>query len=291
MYHILVNAERLKGKLANALNEVKAVFERAGKQFKVHFTNHQGHAREITEELSSSGEKCTVITMGGDGTLHEVINGVKDFENCQIGLIPLGTGNDFAESANIPNDPKRAAEIIAFKAARPIDFIELDNGLRSVNAIGMGIDVDVLKRTYAGKSTGRTKYLKALISSLIKFKSVNFTVKYDGKEEKHYGLIAALGNGKQFGGGIKVFPEAEIDDGYMDLVVVDYLSKFKTVIAFIKLMLGKIHSIKECTHVKCKQATFIPEDKEYTVQAEGELYENIPFNAKIVPQKLKFYLP
>ena len=70
MYHILVNAERLKGKLANALNEVKAVFERAGKQFKVHFTNHQGHAREITEELSSSGEKCTVITMGGDGTLH-----------------------------------------------------------------------------------------------------------------------------------------------------------------------------------------------------------------------------
>jgi len=203
----------------------------------------------------------------------------------------LGTGNDFAESAKIPNDPKKAAEIIAFKAARPIDFIELDNGLRSVNAIGMGIDVDVLKRTYAGKSTGRTKYLKALISSLINFKSVNFTVKYDGKEEKHYGLIAALGNGKQFGGGIKVFPEAEIDDGYMDLVVVDYLSKFKTVIAFIKLMLGKINSIKECTHIKCKQATFIPEDKEYTVQAEGELYENIPFSAKIVPQKLKFYLP
>lgn len=229
--------------------------------------------------------------MGGDGTLHDMINGFRDFENCSLGLIPLGTGNDFAESAHIPFDVKKAAEIIAYRAPEYIDFIELSSGLRSINAVGMGIDVDVLKRTYAGKNKGRSKYLKALISSLIHFKSCNFTVKYDGKEEKHFGLISALGNGRQFGGGIKMFPEARINDGYLDLIIVDYISKPKMIGAFLKLMRGKVNDVKGATVARTKAATFIHEDENFTIQAEGELYENMPIEAHIVENTLKFYLP
>ena len=79
-----------------------------------------------------------------DGTLHDIINGIKDFDNCALGLIPFGTGNDFAEAAGIPLDPVKAAEIIAFRAPQKIDYIELSSGLRSINSVGMGIDPGIL---------------------------------------------------------------------------------------------------------------------------------------------------
>jgi YegS/Rv2252/BmrU family lipid kinase len=291
MYHIIVNSNRLQGKYQNELERVKTVFEHAGKEYAVHITQRSGHAKEIAAALTEGDSRQTLIAMGGDGTLHEVLNGIRDVEKCNLGLIPLGTGNDFATTAKIPMDAKTAAEIIAFKAPSDIDYIQLSNGMRSINAVGAGIDVDVLKRTYAGKHTGKNKYYKAFVKSLANYKSFNFTVIYDGKEEKHNGLLACLGNGKQIGGGIKLFPAAKLDDGYMDLVIVDYLSKFKTLVAFIKLAFGKIDSIKEVTCVKCKSATFIPDGEQQTIQAEGELYDGITLDAKLISGKLKFYLP
>lgn len=291
MYYVIANETHLKGKDAKKLDEVKKVFEAAGKEYEILLTKQAGDAKAHAERITASGGKHTLIAMGGDGTLHDIINGFNDFENCALGLIPFGTGNDFAESAGIPIDVKAAAEIIAFREPQTIDYIQLSSGLRSINSVGMGIDVDVLKRTYAGKNRGRSKYLKALISSLIHFKSCNFTVKYNGREEKHFGLIAAVGNGKQFGGGIKLFPDAEIDDGYLDLFIVDYISKRKIPAAFIKLMRGKVNSIKEAIAVRVKEVEFVTDSENFTIQAEGELYENVPVNAHIVSGQLKFYLP
>ena len=291
MYYIIANAARVNGKNAKQLEIVKQVFETAGIEYEVLLTSKPGDAKTFTEKITTSGEAHSVIAMGGDGTLHEIINGFCDFENCSLGLIPSGTGNDFAEGAGIPFDTKKAAEIIAYRAPQPIDFIELSSGLRSINSVGMGIDVDVLKRAYAGKNKGRSKYLKALLTSIRKFDGCSFTVEYNGIKEKRFGLIAALGNGRQFGGGIKMFPDAKINDGYMDLIIVDYISKSKILGAFIKLMRGKVNSIKGATVVKTKSATFTCEDENYTIQAEGELYENMPIEAHIVESKLKFYLP
>lgn len=291
MYHIIANETHLSGKHAARLEEIKTVFDRAGKNYEIHPTRDKGDARKITEELTLKEGEHVLVVIGGDGTLHDVINGIRNFDNCSVGLIPVGTGNDFAESAGIPLSPRHAAEIIAFRAPEHVDFIELSSGLRSVNAVGMGIDVDVLKRAYGGKIKGKSKYLHALIKSLIHFKSYDFTLKYDGIEEKHHGLIAALGNGKQIGGGIKLFPDAKINDGMLDLLVVDYLSKPKIIGAFVKLMRGRINDIKKVTAVRVKAATMIPEQSEYTIQAEGELYENLPIEAHIVTDKLKFYLP
>lgn len=291
MFYFIANETHLKRKNKKKFETVKAVFDRAGKPYNVIVPKNAADAKAQVEKITSSGEKCTIVAVGGDGTLHEVINGFKNFDNCALGLIPLGTGNDFAATANIPNDVKKAAEIIAYKEPSPIDFIVLSSGLRSINSVGMGIDVDVLKRVYRGKRHGKSKYLFALISSLMHFKSCNFTIRYDGKEEKHFGLIAAIGNGRQFGGGIRLFPEAKIDDGYLDLFMVDYISKPKMVGAFIKLMRGKVNKIKNVTAVRVKSASFSNESENFTIQAEGELYENTPIDAHIVAGQLKFYLP
>lgn len=289
MYYIIANELHLKGKNAKKLDIVKAVFNRAKIEYEVLFTTHKGHATEYARAITA-GQGHTLIAMGGDGTLHEILNGFDNFEDNALGLIPSGTGNDFAAAAAIPLDTRQAAEKIAFRAPTKIDFIELSSGLRSLNVVGMGIDVDVLERTYAGKFHGKSKYFRSLIASLFKFKSCNFTVEYNGKSEKHFGLIAALGNGSQIGGGIKICPDAKIDDGYLDMIIVDYISRKKLIAALFKLMRGKVNSIKEVTTVKVKSAKFIMDSPDFTIQAEGELYKNVPFDARIVTDKLKFYI-
>lgn len=289
MYHIIVNAKKLN-KNDKRLDTVKSVFDRAGKSYAVYLTEYKGHARKIAEEITADGEPTELIAMGGDGTLHEVFNGIVHIDKCTLGVIPIGTGNDFAHSAGIPEDVKEAAEIIAFKAPCAIDYIELSDGLRSINAVGLGIDVDVLRRMERSGKPTKGKYFRALLSSLLHYKCRPFSVYYNGTEEKHNGLIACIGNGTQIGGGIKLFPDAKIDDGYLDLLIVDYISRFKTVSALIKLMRGKIGGIPEIKQIKCKQADFISLDKNYSIQAEGEIYDNVPIKAKIVSGKLKFYL-
>ena len=292
MYHVIANGGNLNRKKTQQIEAVKAVFERAGKQVEFHLTDRQGHAAEIVKELTKGGKYADIIAMGGDGTLHEVLNGIENVENCSLGLIPVGTGNDFADANKIPSNPVTAAEKIIENQAKPIDFIELSNGLRSINAVGTGIDVEVLKFAYSSKNKKRNKYFSALFKALRHFKFTSFKVSWDGGEEKAFnGMIACVANGTSFGGGIKLFPTARIDDGYMDLIVVDYISRIRMIIAFFKLVLGRAHKIKEATYVKCKEVKFIPENDIPTIQAEGELYDNVPLEAHIVAGKLKFYLP
>lgn len=291
MYHIIVNAAKRDKQYEEKISEVSAVFERAGAQYKIYETERRGHATELARGISSQEEGAEIIAMGGDGTLHEVLNGICDTAKCTLGLIPLGTGNDFAECAHIPTDARAAAEIIAFRAPTKIDYIELAGGLRSINAVGTGIDVDVLKRAYKGKKKGKGKYFSAFIKSLFCFKANRYKIVYDGKEEEHTGIICCLGNGRQIGGGIKLFPEADIRDGYIDLITVDYLTKFRTLIAFAKLNAGKVNKVKEVTHVRCKSAHIIPLDGAATIQAEGELYDGVELDAHIEEGKLSFYLP
>lgn len=290
MFYIIANKLNTKNKNAEKIDKVKSVFERAGLKYEFLFTDRAGRAAKFTREISSGNEENSIIAMGGDGTLHEILNGLENFEKNSIGLIPFGTGNDFAAAAGIPSDVKEAAEIIAFRAPSNIDYIQLSSGLRSINAVGMGVDVDVLKRVYSGKTKGKSKYFRSLLACLFKFKSCDFTVEYDGQSERHYGLIAALGNGVQIGGGIKLFPEAKINDGYMDLIIVDYISRPRLISALFKLMRGKVNSVKEAKAIRVKAAKFINESDNFTIQAEGELYDNIPIDAKIVTDKLKFYL-
>ena len=296
MYHIIVNSTRLKGKDADAIDIIKSVFDRAGKQYSIHLTEYAGHAAKIAAELTRDGQKTRLIAMGGDGTLHEVLNGIKYPDRCKLGIIPIGSGNDFAAAIGLPeNNVKYAAQIIAFRSPEFIDYIQLSNGLRSLNAVGYGMDVDVLKRTYASNHKGKSKYIYGFFKSLLFYKAHSFSVEVDGGERKHYnGLIACLGNGRQIGGGIKLFPDARVNDGYMDFLIVDYLSVFKTFIAFAKLIFGKLGGIKEITQLHCKKAVIYPEAADITIQAEGELYDlkNCKsIGAEIVSGRLRFYMP
>ena len=229
-----------------------------------------------------------MIVVGGDGTLHEVLNGFTDFENCRLGLIPAGTGNDFAAAAKIPADPDAALDLILQGEPKPTDFMQMD-GVRGINVIGTGIDVEILKRCRASKILrGKFQYVISLIISLIKFKNYKMRTVCNGEEHEYKTLIACIGNGRQIGGGIRMCPEAVLDDGLLDFVVVDDVKKSRVPAAFVKLMKGKILEEKFTRFVRTDRVEVFPE-KKLTVQVDGELYDDLPFRVQIVKGKLMMY--
>ncbi len=279
MYHILLNPVAGKKKALKNLTTVEKILTARNIPYEVHETNDVHDGTTIAKALTERGEN-DLIVLGGDGTLHEVLNGIVDPAACRLGLIPSGTGNDFAGRAGLPLDAEKALEIILTEAPKPTDYLVV-GGIRCMNVGGMGMDVDVLERCKKGKLKGKIKYLLSLIRSLFAFKGLPVSIESDGVNEKHDALIAAACNGTQFGGGITICPTAEVDDGQIDVVVVDCIGgKIKIIKAFLQLMKGRILQYPLTTHFRCDRVTFTP-DTPCTLQLDGELYEGVKFEVEL----------
>lgn len=187
-----------------------------------HATSGKGEATAIARRLTAEAEgDIDIIAMGGDGTLHEVLNGLTDPARVRLGLIPCGSGNDFAAAAGLPLDPAAALEIILRGEAQYTDYMEC-SGVRGINAIGTGIDVDILRRYARMKRLkGSAAYLASLILTVIGYAPRRFREQVDGREVPHEALIACAANGQSIGGGIPIAPKAVIDDGLLDVVIID----------------------------------------------------------------------
>ena len=286
MYHIIFNPIAGKKKALKNLRIVETALQSRGVSYELHQSQAAHDAEAIARRLTEAGE-TELIVLGGDGTLNEVLNGLADLSVCKIGLIPSGTGNDFAERRGISLDPAKAIARILDGEATPVDYIDV-SGTRCMNIAGLGIDVDVLERCQKGKLKGKVKYLMSLIKSLFAFKGYRVKIVSEGREEIHDVLICAACNGSQFGGGIKICPPAREDDGQMDVVVVDFIKgKWKIVKAFMELMKGRVIEYPLTTYFRCDSVTFLPEN-ECPIQLDGELYHDHAFEAKLC-SGLKFY--
>ena len=289
MIEIIANPSAKNRKAAKCAEAVKKYYDRKGVEYRIHYTDAPRHATRLAEELSKTSD--VIVALGGDGTVNEVFNGI-DAEKVKFGIIPCGSGNDFADSAKIPLPPEKAAELILSGEAKPTDYM-VCGGVRGLNIIGTVIDVDILKRCRKSKILkGKLQYVISLIISLIKFVFYKFYIMRDGaeKREEKEALIACVGNGKKFGGGIRMCPEAEIDDGKLDFVVAGKLKKSKIPHAFIQLMKGNIlkqdfTSFERVEHIRLEF------DKPVTIQIDGELYDDIDFDLSIVKSGVKIFRP
>ena len=285
MYYVISNPVAGKKGSAQTLAKIVDGLKASGVEFSVHETVCKTDAKRIAKELTESGAK-QLIVIGGDGTLHEVLNGIVDPARVELGLIPAGTGNDFADAAGIPSDPMAALDLILKGTAKETDYMEV-GGVRSMNLCGMGIDVEVLERCQKGRMKGKPKYLLSLLQSVINFKGHDITFERDGKLVQAKVLIAAVGNGCQCGGGLKVCPDAKIDDGKLDVVIVGYLKGLiQLAKAFSALMKGKITSLPVAQHFLAEEISI--QSAPCTVQLDGELYKDLSFNVK-VKKGLKVY--
>lgn len=265
---------------------IKRLHERKVK-YTIHQTEKKGHARELTEKLIADGSE-TIVALGGDGTLHEVINGFTNFDKTALGLIPCGTGNDFANALNLPTDPVKALDLILDGTPKYTDFMQMPT-VRGINIIGMGIDVDVLKRYESLKKKTKLGYTMSLIKTLFDFDYTDFTVHLDGEKTIDYrSFIACIANGHVYGGGIPICPVASPIDNSLNFLAVKEIKRSKIIGAFLKLKKGKILTLPQTEHFPCKKIK-ISTNSPYTVNVDGELYENIPFEVEIISNKLRMY--
>lgn len=285
MYHIISNPTAGKRGNKHCLDLAVGVFKAAGAEYEIHETTRRNEAKEIVKRLTVAGE-TEIVVVGGDGTLHEVLNGLANPAVCKLGLIPAGTGNDFADAAGIPHDAEEAARLILKGETRETDYLEID-GVRCMNIGGMGMDVDILERCRKGKLKGRIKYFISLFQSVFSFKGLKISLKNDEKVIEKNAMIAVVCNGSRFGGGMPVCPIAGIDDGKIDVVVVEHIKGLGNILkAFTKLMKGKILEYHITEHFLCDEIAIAADP--CALQLDGEIYNDLRFDAKI-RRGLKFY--
>ncbi len=275
-------------KIKKALPKIQARLIERGVPYVIHMTKTPHHATDLTKKLIKDGA-TQIVVVGGDGTLHEVINGFDNFENVSMGIIPCGTGNDFANALNLPLNPVEALDLILDGEAKYTDFMQMP-GVRGLNIIGMGIDVDVLKRYEKLKRKTKFAYTMCLVKTLFDFEYTNFTAEFNGNSTTYRSFIACIANGHVYGGGIPICPIAVPYDNYLNFMAVREIPKIKLISAFLQLKKGKILSHPQAITDKMTDIK-IYTDKPATINVDGELYDDIPFEVKIVSNKLRIFRP
>lgn len=279
MYHIIYNPAAGKKKASKNLRKVEEMLHARGREYQIHETEQARDGERIARELTEKGE-YEFIVLGGDGTLHEVLNGMVDPTLCRLGIIPSGTGNDFAERLALPKKAEKAMEIILDGEVKVTDYLQVGE-VRCMNVAGLGMDVDVLERCQRGKMKGKLKYLVSLVKSLFAFKGYPIAVERGTHVERRDVLIAVACNGSQIGGGIRICPDAVVDDGKISVVVVECIGgKMKILYAFWKLLRGKILKYPATRHFLCDKVRFAS-DSPCSVQLDGELYTDLDLDIEI----------
>lgn len=286
MFHFILNSSTKGGKYKKILSFIEKQAKERGVKYELHFASKPHESREIAALLSR--EQNTIVVVGGDGTLHEVLNGISDFSKVTLALIPAGTGNDFAEAISLSKDVKKAISLVFEGEAKNTDYLTVGS-LRSMNVAGLGMDVDVLERCYRGSLKGKIKYYLSLVQSVFSFRGYEVEYTLNGETKRVNALFACACNGRQIGGGIRICPTAQVDDGKLDFVLVRFHKGAELIQSFFALMKGKIFSSPKCEHILCEKVTITPV-KDAPCQLDGELYSSLPFEAEI-HSGLKFIRP
>jgi YegS/Rv2252/BmrU family lipid kinase len=218
-----------------------------------------------------------VVVAGGDGSLHAVVAALhrrNELADAVLGLLPLGTGNDFARGAGIPLDPEEAAELIVAADPRPVDLVVDCTGEVVVNNVHIGVGAQASRK--AGKwkhRLGRIGYPIGAALAAVNPPFVRLRIEVDGKEVAdlaHPILMVAIGNGPNVGGGAEVTPEADPEDGRMDVMVsfaVGPLARFGYALHLRK---GEHHERSDVLYLR--GSTVSVSGQAFYCSADGEVY-------------------
>ncbi|MCO5256161.1 MAG: diacylglycerol kinase family lipid kinase [Lentimicrobium sp.] len=288
------NAGRRKGE--KDWLEIARLMNEAGIRFTNVFTEHPNHAVRIARKHIEAGFR-KIIVVGGDGTLNEVVNGIytqKRLPPAEITLamIPVGTGNDWGRSFNIPLDYKGAIDVIARENTRLQDVgkvtyhsKDLQKQRHFINMAGLGFDAMVAKRTNKVKQEGKSgpfSYLISLFTSLISYKATYARVKVDGQELKAGVFTMSVAICRFNGGGMMQAPNAIPDDGLFDVTVITRVSRLLVIRSVKKLYDGsflKLPQVKTFRGAKVE----IESDQPMYLETDGESLGHTPMNFEVIP--------
>ena len=263
---VIVNPNAGNGKGKKDWEKISDLLKKEALPFDVNFTERKGHAIHFTIDGIAAGYR-KIITVGGDGTLNEVVNGVFLNKNCpttdiSLALIPVGTGNDWGRMFGIPLDYKKAIHIIGENKLmlHDIGLISFFDGSEKkeryfINIAGLGFESVVVKRTNYQKDrghSGKLIYFYNLLMSLISYKNTRAEIIIDDEKISADVFSLNVGNGRYCGGGMRQTPRALPDDGLLDVTIIKGMGKFEIIRNLKILYDGTILQHPKIDGYKCK---------------------------------------
>jgi diacylglycerol kinase (ATP) len=236
-------------------------------------------ADQLADALAQADERPVVVA-GGDGSLHAVINALHSLDlldAARLGLIPLGTGNDFARGVGIPLECEGSARIITTGDLRPVDLIVDDRGVVIVNNVHLGVGADASRKAARWKprfgkvKLGRVGYVLGALIAGLRPQFIKATVTVDGAELAPRGHIAqvAIGNGSTVGGGTELVPGAHPSSGRLVVILSRAAGPLSRLAYLVRLRGGTHHLMKEVSRVTGR--TVRVEGERFHISADGEI--------------------
>jgi diacylglycerol kinase (ATP) len=273
---------------------VEQYFSENGGKYEIFVTNAPNHATEIAKAEAQKGESVRIYACGGDGTLSEVANGATGFKNAEIACIPTGSGNDFVKNFGKKQDFLDINALVNGKIIQ-VDIIKYGNKL-ACNVCSVGFDAEVALNMVRFKNlpltTGSMAYKISIIYCMLSKIKSKFEITIDNAEKHNSNfLLCAVANGKWYGGGFMPAPIAKTDDGLLDFVLVNAVSRLKIIEVIGKYKSGEHLQLKDIVTYKQGKSIQIKSDKYFAVNIDGDCFyaKNIEFD--IIKSGIMFVVP
>jgi diacylglycerol kinase (ATP) len=282
--HVILNPNSAGSRGARVRPRLEAALSGAGRAYRLHLTAAAGHARTLALEIVASGAEGPLLVVGGDGTIHEVANGLLESGEAlrfPLAVLPMGTGNDFHRMVECAGGMDAVLGLLDTGRIRRFDvgFARWEGGQAYfVNLLGVGIDVEVLRRrSRFHRLSGLPQYMAALLSALLRFQPVELELELEGEGGAQETLVksilmAAVTVGPTVGGGFRLSPRARPDDGLLDLFLVEPLGPLE-VVRYLPRVLRGTHGREPTIHLRTlrKLRIMSVDRKPFAFELDGEL--------------------
>ena len=288
---LLVNPSAGGGRAARLQPGVEAALTALGLPFRVERTRSLEHARELADAAATAGE--VVTTLSGDGLIGCVAGVLHRHEGAVLGVLPGGRGNDFCRVLGIPRDDIDAAcAILRDGVERPLDLGCVE-GNPYIGIASLGFDSDANRiANEAPSRLGSLVYVYGALRALAAWKPARFTITVEGDGEYVYsGWSVGACNNKAYGGGMYAAPDAELDDGELDVVVCEATSKRRFVTNVLPRIFKGTHVELPEVHVMRGRRMRIDSDRPFVVYADGDPIGQTPATIEVLPHALKVLAP
>jgi YegS/Rv2252/BmrU family lipid kinase len=281
---LIVNPFAGRGRARRALPGVERALIDLGMTFRTEHTTGLEHATDLAREAAAAGE--IAAAMGGDGLIGAVAGALRGSDGV-LGVLPAGRGNDFARVLGIPRDPVEACAVLARGEPRTLDLAAVD-GRVFIGIASVGFDSDANRiANQARLIRGSLVYVYGALRALAAWTPARFDVELDGEPRQLTGYGLAVANSKAYGGGMYVAPAAELDDGLLDVVMLEDVSKGRFLGRVLPKVFRGTHVDNPEVHVLRAREVRIAADRPFAVYADGDPVGELPATVRVLPGALK----